>query len=267
VTAPAATYPLQRDDAEHRRLSVQAAFWASDAAALFDEAGVATGDHVADLGCGTLHVANDLARRVGGRGRVYALDSDRRLIDAAEAVARPAQLQPVHGDAFALPWPDGALDAVHARFVASPCGHVDALVAEMLRVLRPGGVVMLQEPIADSWDVPARPAWQRLRELIRAGFARRGGDFDVGRTLSARLLRAGCADVRERRVMHTIRTGHPYAALPLAFCDALAATWRTERLADEAEFLALREDVRRALGHPDGRVTTFTLVQAWASKR
>jgi hypothetical protein len=36
VTAPAAGYPLQRDAAEHRRLSVQAAFWAPDAAALFD---------------------------------------------------------------------------------------------------------------------------------------------------------------------------------------------------------------------------------------
>jgi SAM-dependent methyltransferase len=254
-------YPLRRDETEHRRLAAQAAFWAADAAALFDAAGIAAGDQVADLGCGTAHVSLDLLRRVGTTGRVLALDNDARLLDAIDA-DRPSQLEPVLADAFATPWPDGMLDAAHARFLAAPCGRLDALLAEMRRVVRPGGLLMLQEPIADSWRVPAGPAWSRLRALIRAGFAQRGGDFDVGRRLRARLS-GTLVDLRERRVVQTLPAGHPYAALPLAFCDALHGTWRNAGLAEDEEVRALRLQLERALRRTGACVTTFTLVQVW----
>jgi SAM-dependent methyltransferase len=257
-------YPLRRDDAEHRRLAAQAAFWAADAAALFDAAGLAPGERVADLGCGTAHVPLDLLRRVGSAGRVFALDNDARLLGAMDA-DRPLQLEPVLADAFATPWPDGMLDAVHARFLAAPCGRVDALVAEMRRVVRPGGLLMLQEPVADSWRIPAGAAWSRLRALIRAGFAERGGDFDVGRTLRTRLART-LVDVRERRVVHRLPAGHPYAALPLAFCDALESTWRRAGLAGDDELRSLRSQVEQALRRSGAGVTTFTLVQVWGRK-
>lgn len=257
-------YPLQRDDAEHRRLAAQAAFWAADAAALFDAAGVGAGERVADLGCGTAHVPLELLRRVGSAGRVLALDNDARLLATIDR-DRPRQLEPVLADAFATGWSDGTLDAAHARFLAAPCGRVDALLAEMLRVLRPGGLLMLQEPVADTWRIPAGAAWSRLRALIRAGFAERGGDFDVGRTLRARLGRT-LVDVRERRVLHTLPAGHPYASLPLAFCDALADTWRRAGLAGDDELRSLRLEVERALRRPGACVTTFTLVQVWGRK-
>lgn len=257
-----AAYPLQRDDAEHRRLAMQAEFWAADAAALFDSAGIRPGSRVADIGCGTPHVALELARRVGPQGRVFALDSDARLIEAMSAQARPSWLQPVQGDAYALPWPDGALDAVHARFVAAPCGRVDALLAEMRRVLRPGGVLLLQEPDGEGWQIPGGAAGMRLRELIRSGFARRGGDFDAGRSLRPR-LRGVLADVGERRVQHTLAPAHPYGRLPLAFCDALENTWRLDGADGAAERHDLRAQVAAALDDAQAESTTFTLVQVW----
>ena len=259
---PAAAYPLQRDDAEHRRLALQAEFWAADAAALFDSAGIRPGSRVADIGCGTPHEALELARRVVPQGRVFALDSDARLVDAMAAQAHPSWLQPVHGDAYALPWPDGALDAVHARFVAAPCGRVDALLTEMRRVLRPGGVLMLQEPDGDGWRAPGGAAWPRLRGLIRRGFALRGGDFDAGRSLRTR-LRGVLVDLGERRVQHTLAPSHPYARLPLAFCDALENTWRLDGAEGAAERHALRAAVAAALDEAQAESTTFTLVQVW----
>jgi SAM-dependent methyltransferase len=259
------TYPLRRDGAEHRRLALQAQFWAADTAALFDAAGIAEGDRAADLGCGSAHVAAELARRVGTAGRVYALDNDAQLLDVVDTTGWP-QLEPVLGNAFATPWPDGTLDAVHARFVAAPCGRVDALLAEMLRVVRPGGLVMMQEPMGDSWRVPAGAAWQRLLALIRAGFAERGGDFDAGRALSTRMENA-LGDVRVRCVAHTVRADHPYAALPLAFCDALHATWLTAGLLGDSELQALRSCIEQALRAPGASVTTFTVMQVWGRKR
>jgi SAM-dependent methyltransferase len=260
------TYALARNPAEQRRLEVQAAFWAADAAALFDASGVDEGDRVADLGCGSGHVAIELARRVGPRGRAHALDNDGRLLEAAGRAGWPPQLEPVHGDAFATPWPDALLDAVHARFVAAPCGRVDELLGEMLRVVRPGGLVMMQEPVAHSWRVPAGAAWPRLLALIRAGFAHGGGSFDAGLALPARMSRR-LAHVHVRRVAHVIPAAHPYAALPLAFCDALQATWFAAGLVGASELQALRGQIEHALSAPGAHVTTFTLVQAWGRKR
>ena len=264
---PAAAYPLLRDGAEHRRLAEQAAFWAVDASALFDAAGVRAGDRVADLGCGTPHLALALARRVGTRGSVLALDSDERIVAEAARSARPRQMVVMAGDAYATPWTDASLDAVHARFVAALCGRVDALIAEMLRVVRPGGLVMLQEPVADTWHVPAAgDAWPRLRALIRAGFRRRGGDFDAGRALRRRLGRALGSVVHERRAVHTIPAAHPYAALPLAFCDSLHVSWREARLIAEDELRLLRDGIEAGLRGPQATVTTFALVQVWGRK-
>lgn len=258
-------YPLQRGAAEYDRLACQAAFWAADAQALFASAGLAPGMRAADIGCGTHHAAAALARHVGRRGEVLALDNDAAALQALAARTRRANVTPVHGDAFALPWDDAALDAVHARFVAAPCGRTERLLDEMLRVLRPGGLLMLQEPISDGWHVDAGETWRRVHGLIRAGFRRRGGDFDAGRLLASQLA-GRVVGLRRRDAAHELPAAHPYAALPLAFSDSLAATWQADGLVDAAEIAVLRAALSRALGRPGATTRTFTLVQVWARK-
>lgn len=262
-----AHYPLVRDEAEHERLDAQARFWSPDAAALFDSAGVQAGWHVADLGCGTLDVTLQLARRVGKDGSVRAVDSDallvRRMARLASSIPT-ADVRVCDGDAYATGWPDASLDAAHARFLAAPAGRLDDLVAEMHRLVRPGGCLLLQEPDAATWDVAA-PAWPRLRSLIRSGFALRGGNFDAGRALVAALERAGAVDVQSRAVVRTIGAGHPYAALPLAFARQLRPLWVSEGLATPAEIDLLVNDVRERLA-AGSRACTFTLVQAWGRR-
>jgi SAM-dependent methyltransferase len=262
-------YPLQRDEAEHERLDAQARFWSSEATALFASTGVAPGWHVADLGCGTLDVALQLARRVGPLGSVRALDNDgllvRRMARLARAI-RAADVRIVEADAYDTGWADGKLDAVHARFLAAPSGRLDDLVAEMHRVVRPGGVVMLQDPDSSTWAVPtSHGAWERLRALIREGFLRRGGNFDMGRELAAGLTCGGLVDVQCRRVVRTVDVGHVYASLPLAFARQLRPLWLAEGMIAAAELDPLLDEVAEGLA-AGGTVTTFTLVQAWGRR-
>jgi SAM-dependent methyltransferase len=265
VNAPL-TYPLARNPAEHARLALQAQFWSADAAALFESAGLAVGSCVADLGCGTLHVANLLRRFVGPAGKVFAIDNDDALLDTAHAES-DRRIVVERGDAYALPWDDSSLDAAHARFLAAPAGRLDRLVGEMHRLVRPGGMLILQEPIADGWEVPnVGDAWPRALELIRAGFRHRGGDFDVGRQLRSRLEAAGVSAIRTRMVRHQIAAAHPYASLPLAFCDSLAPLWREAGLVSDAEFEALRAALEFGLRRTGATVTTFTLVQVWGRR-
>jgi SAM-dependent methyltransferase len=255
-------YPLQRDAGEHARLQTQAAFWSPDAAAMFDSVPVAPGWQVADLGCGTLHVVQALLDRVGSGGRVVAIDNDAALLQRLRVDEVDPRLHLARGDAFDSGLPAQSLDAVHARFMAAPCGRIDALLAEMRRLLRPGGWLMLQEPVADSWAIPAAgEAWTRLKQLIRAGFEARGGDFDAGAMLRPALARWAAGPVRTRRAVHVLPASHPYARLPLDFARSLRPAWRS--LAEQSEVDALVDAVERALQRP-GEVTTFTLVQAWA---
>lgn len=266
--APAAAqsaYPLSRNAAEHTRLAEQAAFWQPDCRAFFDSVPIQPGQRVADLGCGTAHVAEALANAVGPRGHVLALDNDPGLVPVLQqaAAARPS-IQPRHGDAFATGWPAHGLDAVHARFLAAPTGRLDALLAEMTRLLRPGGWLLLQEPVAEHWQVPAAgDDWTRLKTLIIEGFARRGGDFNAGARLAPALRAAGAAAVRVRSVTHQLPGGHPYARLPLAFGRSLAAVWHDTGLLADADQQALLRSVEAALdsGAP---TSTFTLVQVAA---
>lgn len=263
----APVYPLLRNAAEHARLAQQAQFWSADAAALFETAGLAAGSRVADLGCGTLHVAALLNRFVGPAGTVFALDSDAAMLGAAPSTGDAARVIVRHGDAYASPWDDGSLDAVHARFLAAPAGRLDALIGEMRRLVRPGGLILLQEPIADGWHVPcAHDEWPRLLGLIRAGFMRRGGDFDIGSQLAQSLARAGVRDIRTRTVAHTIPATHPYARLPLAFCDSLWPLWRQAAMVDDCELDTLRAALVRGLAAENASVTTFTLSQCWGMR-
>ena len=68
--------------------------------------------------------------------------------------------------------------------------------------------------------------------------------------------------MRTRTVTHTFAASHPYARLPLAFCDSLAPLWRERAMVDDGELTALRSAIERGLAASAAKVTTFTLVQA-----
>lgn len=101
-------------------------------AALLDAAGVERGTRVLDVGTGTGTAA--VAARARG-ARVSAVDADAGMVAAARARgidARTAELPE-------LPYPDGEFDAVVGNFVLNHVGRPRAGLAELHRLLRPGG--------------------------------------------------------------------------------------------------------------------------------
>jgi ubiquinone/menaquinone biosynthesis C-methylase UbiE len=108
-----------------------------------DFAGVAAGQRVADVGCGSGVLTAELARRVGAEN-VAGADPSPMLRAAAERVPG-ADLR--EASAEALPWPDDSFDAALAQLVVHFMSDPAAGVDEMARVTRPGGVVA-----ACTWD-------------------------------------------------------------------------------------------------------------------
>ena len=110
------------------------------AAALVKFAGVRAGQRVLDVGCGTGVVAITAAR---AGAQVNALDLTPELIESARQNGQLAEVQVDwrEGDVESLPFADAAFDIVLSQF-----GHMFAprpavAIAEMLRVLKPGGIV------------------------------------------------------------------------------------------------------------------------------
>jgi demethylmenaquinone methyltransferase/2-methoxy-6-polyprenyl-1,4-benzoquinol methylase len=147
--------------------------------------GVKPGQRVLDVASGSGDLARAFARRVGPTGEVWATDINRDMLD----VGRDRLLD--HGvilplaqcDAEALPFPSNHFDCVSVAFGLRNMTHKDKALAEMCRVLRPGGRVLVLEfsriakPLEKPYD------WYSFHALPWLG-QRIAGDADSYRYLA-----------------------------------------------------------------------------------
>ncbi|VTU01470.1 Methyltransferase type 11 OS=uncultured Nitrospirae bacterium MY2-3C GN=LW2_0120 PE=4 SV=1: Methyltransf_31 [Gemmataceae bacterium] len=127
---------------------------------------VRLGDTVVDIGCGAGVDSILAARKVGPSGRVVGVDMTAEMVKkaAANAVAAGATNAEFHqGEADRLPVGDGAADVVLSNGVFNLCLDKPKVLAEVFRVLRPGGRVqmadvLLGEAVTDE-QVEKKGAW------------------------------------------------------------------------------------------------------------
>ena len=151
------------------------------------------------------------------------------------------------------------------RFMFAPLGRAQALFDEIHRLVRPGGVVVIQEPDAAAWKCwPQSPAFATLVEAIVDGFAAAGGDFNAGRTSLQRLRQHGYRDSAVRGEVLTLRGGHPYARLPLLFAESLHA--RLERALGTQRLDTLKAQCESICRNPDTVITSFVVQQVWGRR-
>jgi demethylmenaquinone methyltransferase/2-methoxy-6-polyprenyl-1,4-benzoquinol methylase len=112
-----------------------------------DRTELGPGDRALDTCCGTGDLALELRRRVGPSGRVVGLDFSAPMLELAEAkaAARGASVQWVQGNALELPFPDASFDAATVGFGVRNVADLAGAIAEMARVVRPGGAVAILE--------------------------------------------------------------------------------------------------------------------------
>jgi demethylmenaquinone methyltransferase/2-methoxy-6-polyprenyl-1,4-benzoquinol methylase len=122
-----------------------------------DLARVGPGSRVLDVATGTGDLALELAGRVGSEGEVVGSDFSEAMLARAEIKAQgaggsAARLRFEWADATDLPYPDDSFDAVTVGFGARNFSDLSRGLAEMARVVRPGGRVVVLE-----MTTPTRP--------------------------------------------------------------------------------------------------------------
>ncbi|MCT2918631.1 bifunctional demethylmenaquinone methyltransferase/2-methoxy-6-polyprenyl-1,4-benzoquinol methylase UbiE [Limosilactobacillus fermentum] len=112
--------------------------------AFFTQLDVAGGADCLDLCCGTGDLTIELAKRAGRTGRVIGLDFNQAMLDLAEKKVRDLDLQKdielVKADAMHLPFADNSFDVVTIGFGLRNVPDANQVLAEVTRVLKPGGV-------------------------------------------------------------------------------------------------------------------------------
>ncbi|MDP6341893.1 MAG: methyltransferase domain-containing protein [Alphaproteobacteria bacterium] len=194
-------YILKSNREEVRRLRAQAEALAAEAAVMLERIGIGAGWRCAELGCGAGGIMDLLSRRVGPAGKVVGVDLEAGNLAAARLWADDlglANIEFVQADIIDSGLPAADFDFVHVRFVLTTVGRHHDVVAAAAELLRPGGVLAIEE--ADGFGVdcfPQHPAFYRLREILFAIF-HQVGDPDAGRKTFGLLRQAGLVDLHFR---------------------------------------------------------------------
>jgi SAM-dependent methyltransferase len=175
----------------------------------------AVGDRVvtslADFGVGEGHWSLGLAAALPDLTEVAGVDREsewlRRSAEKYAALAPRIAYRAVEADASATPLPDDAFDLVTAQTLLMHSLAPEAILAEMRRVAKPGGVILCVEPVNHmNWAqtlelthfcAPEERAriigiWLRFVEVLKS----RSGDQDIGLRLPTLFERAGLQNIR-----------------------------------------------------------------------
>ncbi len=134
-------------------------------------------ERILELGPGTGYYTDTVARAVAPNGTVHAVDVQRPMVADFRARLRERghdNVAPVHGDGRALPYPDDSFDAAYLVLVLGEIPDDEQALAELERVLKPGGRLVVGESLPDPHFV--------TRETLRDRAQRQGFRFetDVG---------------------------------------------------------------------------------------
>ena len=152
-----------------------------------------------DFGCGPGTISVGLAKAVAP-GEMHGVDMDEAQIDIARSItASQGQSNAIFhvGDITDLEFEDSFFDVAHCRSVLMHVPNTAAVLSEVKRVLKPGGIIACREMICESaFTYPEfgimRRSWDMFEDLVVAD----DGHPQMGKELKGRLLEAGFADIR-----------------------------------------------------------------------
>jgi 2-polyprenyl-3-methyl-5-hydroxy-6-metoxy-1,4-benzoquinol methylase len=187
-------YPLGYSEQEARRLTDQGALLEGLTTDVLQQAGLAHGMRVLDIGCGVGDVSLLAAKIVGKDGSVLGVDRASSSVETARrkvASLGATNVRFAQADVATFE-PDQKFDAIVGRLVLLYLPDPATALRGLSRHLRPGGIVAFQEyDISESSQVPPSELFMKMQRWIHDALTAGGTELGMGTKLYSTFLHAG----------------------------------------------------------------------------
>lgn len=250
-------YVLGNDALELARLRRQHELWKEESLKIWRTAGFGAGNKLLDLGCGPGFTSRDLARWIGPRGSVTAIDVSENFLKYLLAQPTEIEQAPIEATNARLELLDLAkkdFDGAFCRWLMIFIPDPEGAIRAVHRHLKPGARFALQEYVAyDTMTLcPSRDSMPAIVDAIFKSWRDQGGDPNRGKVLPSLLEKNGFRVIEIEPVIRAIRPGDSLWDWPDGFYASylprlIANKYITQAQADA--FLRDWTDARQTPGH------------------
>ena len=198
--------------------------------------GLTTGWHCLEVGAGAGSIVRWLEQRVGPSGKVLALDTNPRFLRWSST----STIEIVQGDICDTDLPLAMFDLVHARYVMIHIADYHKAFERMLRCVKPGGWVVIEEPDFEAARAvtgpdDARASFARVTAAIERMFTSLGMDYALGVQLPALFQRQNLSQLTVEHEGHLSAGGGAIAQLMKLSAEQLREKYVATGLVTEAD--------------------------------
>lgn len=186
-------------------------------AASLREMALMGGEKILDVGSGLGQFSRVMARAAGPSGKVIGIEKNKEQLNEALRLARQQGEEDLvemrQGDALSFPLQNqewNSFDVAHTRFLLEHLNDPLSVVRDMVRAVRPGGRIILED---DDHDVlrlwPEPPGFWNIWYSYMRSYDRLGNDPYIGRRLVSLLHQAGASPKRNTWIFFGSCAGNP----------------------------------------------------------
>ena len=265
-------YILGGTPTEQQRLIVQAQGLEEHARWMLDRIDIKPGFRAVDIGCGPIGITNLLSERVGPDGVVIGVEREPRFFDMAREEQSKRGLRNVrlvNADALNTGLEKNSYDIVHERLVLIniPLSSQQAILTEMLSLLRPGGTIAIQEFDFVSFACdPDHPSWNILFSIWCDAFHAAGGNLFIGRSLARLLRSAGVENVQIRAHANVPQVGEYQRTHLLSLIESTHDLVFGSGRLSAVELRDHMAALAKHLSDPETTLIDRLVVQAWGTR-